>query len=335
MALSLARMRLRTIIVLIALVSAVPLGLFAGWLLFHSWQEQRGLVDRQNVDTARAISLVVDKEVESTAAALNVLASIDALDGPDLVAFSPVAMRLVARQPHWRSILLTDPNGRVLFDSADDPGPEVRVLSPDWVRRVAATQRLAVSDLFEEGSTGRFFVMIGVPVIRANAVRGILAAQIGSEALSDILRRQNPPVGGVVTLLDGTRRIMARTRNEDEYVGKPPTPRFQAAAARMVEGSWREVLLEGTPAYAALSRSRLTGWVLGLGLPSEQVDQPIRESFWALAGAGFLILSLAVAGALLLGRVVAHGLADASDAAKNLAKGESVDVHPSRLHEID
>jgi len=57
------RIRLGTILALLLLVTIVPLGLFAGQLVLTSRQQQQDLVNRQNVERARAISVAVDKEV--------------------------------------------------------------------------------------------------------------------------------------------------------------------------------------------------------------------------------------------------------------------------------
>jgi hypothetical protein len=47
-----------------------------------------------------------------------------------------------------------------------------------------------------------------------------------------------------------------------------PSAGFRDAALRMNEGSWRSVLLEGTPSYSALSRSSLSNWTVGIGQPA-------------------------------------------------------------------
>ncbi len=48
---------------------------------------------------------------------------------------------------------------------------------------------------------------------------------------------------------------MARSRGEHQDQWRPPSADFLELASRMTEGSWRSVLLEGTSAYAAMSRS--------------------------------------------------------------------------------
>ncbi len=59
----------------------------------------------------------------------------------------------------------------------------------------------------------------------------MLAAQIRSTSLSEILRRQSAPPNGVMTVLDGVPVVMARTRGELEFVGKPPSQRLRTDVA--------------------------------------------------------------------------------------------------------
>jgi len=326
--------RLRGILALLVLATTLPLGLFAGLLIWMSWQQQRAVVDRQNVDTARAMLIAVDKELESTTDALNVLASVDELHRRDLRAFNRLARRLVPREPGWDAVLLLDSAGRLLMSTAARSAQPVALPSADWARTVSASLRPIVSDLLED-PVGGHFVVVAVPVITEGKLQFILAAQLRSSALSEVLRRQNVPPNGVVTLIDRAARIVARTRNEEQYVGKPPSAGFRDAAARMNEGSWRGTLLEGTPSYSALSRSTLTGWALGIGLPAEEIDGPIRRSIWALAAVGIGILILGVTFALVFGHLIVRALGSASLAVRALARSEALPDRHSRIVEIE
>jgi PAS domain S-box-containing protein len=328
-------LRLRGILALLVLATTLPLGLFAGLLILMSWQQQRTMVDHQNVDTARAISVAIDKELESTINALDVLASVDVLQFRNLRAFNQLALRLMPREPGWHAVVLVDPSGHVLVNTAAPGAEPATPPTMDWVGTVLATARPTVSSLFEEPDTGRYFVIVGVPVVENGTLQLVLGAQIRSSVLSDVLRRQKVPPNGVVTLIDRTQRIIARTRGEDLYVGKLPSENFRAAATRMTEGSWRGKLLEGVFSYSSLSRSALTGWTIGIGFPAEQIDAPIRRSIWALTGVGLVILALGVGFALLLGHLIVRSLASASLAVRALARSEPLPDRRSRLVEIE
>jgi PAS domain S-box-containing protein len=332
-------LRLGTLVLLVSLASTVPLGLFAAWLHVSLWQSQGAVIDRQNIEMARAISVSVDKEVESTIAALRVLASLGELhagsDPDGLRHYEEIALRLVARQRRWRAVLLIDPEGRVLSSTAIEGGPPGSFGESPWFERIVATMRATPSDLLADPATGRHFVTVGVPVRRDGELLYVVAAEIGSEALSEILRRYTPVADGVATLIDSNRVIMARTRGEAKFVGGLPSPRFQEAARSMSEGSWDDVLLEGTPVYAALSTSELTGWTVGVGVGTEAVDAPIRRSAAALAAVGLGILLIGVVVSVRVGQGIGSTLGGVSAAAQALARGGTVDPPMSSVVELD
>jgi PAS domain S-box-containing protein len=329
------KLRLRAILALLVLTTTLPLGLFAGLLIARSSDEQQEIIERRNVETARAVSVAVDQHVESVRAALQALAATELLDTPDRAAFNAAALRLVPTQPGWYAILLVHPSGAVMADTALGPEDQPSFTTADWVRKVLASKRPAVSNLFQDATTGGHFFVVAVPVVRSGEVRSVLAAQIRSSSLSDILRRQSAPRNGVISIVDGASQIMARTRGEAEFVGKPPSADFIAMLTRVSEGSWRSVMLEGTSAYASLSRSPITGWTVGIGLPAIEIEAPIRQSMWALGLVGALILAIGVGGALVLSTFIVRALTSAATAARALARGESVTTVPSYITEAD
>jgi PAS domain S-box-containing protein len=329
------KLRLRAVLALLVLTTTLPLGLFAGLLIARSSHEQRSIIDRRNVETARAVSVAIDQHVESVRAALQALAATEVLDAPDRVTFNAVALRLVPTQPGWYAILLVHPSGAVIADTALGPEDTPSFTTADWVRRVLATRRPAVSNLFQDATTGGYFFVVAVPVIRSGEVRSVLAAQIRSTSLSDILRRQSAPPNGVIAVVDGASQIMARTRNEAEFIGKSPSPDFAAMLTRTGEGSWRSTLLEGIPAYASMSRSPITGWAVGIGLPATDIERPIRRSMWALGLVGAVILAIGVACALVLSTFIVRALTSAARAARALARGEAVVARRSHIAEMD
>ncbi len=83
------RLRLRTLLAVLVLVTTVPVSAFAGWLIYRSSTQQQATIDRQNIEQARAISVVGDQQIESTIASLNVLALLDEIDASDKARSSP------------------------------------------------------------------------------------------------------------------------------------------------------------------------------------------------------------------------------------------------------
>jgi signal transduction histidine kinase len=82
--------------------------------------------------------------------------------------------------------------------------------------------------------------------------------------------------------------------------------------------------LEGAPVYTAYSRSPVTGWGVGLGIPPATIDGPLRRSLWAVAGGGVGFLVAALVLSLLVGQRIARPVAALSSAVGAFGHGQTV-----------
>ena len=284
------RVGLRVVVVALTLSIVAPLGVASVISVQRTWRRQLENVDRQNIATARAVSVAIDTDIETTTAALEVFGALHALDVPDVPAFDSLARRLIGQQPHWSALLLADLHGRMLAVAPAGDVEQAGSFMTGWAQTVAATQKFVVSNLFEIPGLNGHFVMIAVPIVRDGRVRLALGARVTSDSLGDILRQQQVPPNGAVSLIDGAYRTVARTRQEQQYVGIRVNQAFIDLATRIPQGSWHTDTRDGTPVYAAFSRSPLTGLTVGLALPRQEVDGPIRRILWTLAAAWVAIL---------------------------------------------
>jgi signal transduction histidine kinase/ActR/RegA family two-component response regulator len=326
------RTRLRTILALLVLVTTLPAAVLAVWLIPRWWTQQRALIERQNVEQARAISVAVDQEIGTTIASLNVLALLEQIDAPDKTHFTEIATRVLPLHPGWESLRLIDPTLRVLASTAGQPAVlPLRYL--DWVRVVLDTGQPAVSKAVRDPASGRWMINVGVPVRRGGALKYVLSAGLYTHAFSAILEQQKLPPGGVVALLDTSPVIMARTRNEDKYLGRAATPEFVERSRSSPEGSGRSTMLEGSRAYSAWSQSNVTGWTVGVAMPSDAVDAPARRSLIVLIAAGAGAVGGGLVLSLLLGSRIVRAQTAAAAAARSLARGEGVPPFRSTIAE--
>jgi signal transduction histidine kinase len=325
------RLRLRTLLAILVLVTTLPVAAYAAWLISRSSAQQQALIDAQNIEQARAVSVAVDKEIESTVASLSVLALVESIDA-DKADFTRMAASILALHPGWHSVKVIDSSLNVIVTTSGI-GVASPVLDPAWVGEVLTTGRPAVSRVAQDVATGQWLVSVGVPVTHGRRPRYVLGAKVYAHTFGDLLQRQKMPPGGVVTLLDANSRIVARTRNQDRYVGQSATPDFVERSRGTQEGSWRSVLLEGTPAYSAWHRSDVTGWTIGIGLPSNPIDAPARRSFLALVTAGLTMFGVGLVLALILGRRLVATQTAAAAAARSLAEGRAVHAFDSRIAE--
>ena len=326
---------LRWIAVALTLSIVAPLGVVSALTIQRTWRRQIANVNRQNVATARAVSVAIDTDVETTTAALDVFGALHALDVPDIAAFDSLARRLIVRKPDWSALLLGDANGRIVAVAPEADVDEAASFATGWARNVIATRKPVVSTLFTMPGVPGHFLMIGVPVVRDGMVKLALGARVRADSLSAILRQQQTPPNGAVALLDAANVIVARTQQQEAYVGTRATQSFIEEVARTPEGSWQTRNREGTRVYAAFSRSALTGLTAALSLPEDEVDGPVVRTLWILAAAWLVILSIGTALGLIVGQVIVRAMRSASQSAMALARGEAVTPAPSRITEIN
>jgi signal transduction histidine kinase/ActR/RegA family two-component response regulator len=328
------RIGLRWIALALTLSIVAPLGVVSVISVQRTWRRQLANVDRQNVATARAVSVAVDTKIETTTAALDVFGTLHALDVPDIPAFERLASRLIVRQPDWSALLLADLNGRVLAVVPQADAAEAAAFATGWAQSVAATRAPVVSTLFTMPGVPGHFLMIGVPIVRDGKVTLALGARVRSDSFGALLRQQQVPSNDTVALIDAANRYVARNRDEASYVATPASAALVDIASRTSEGSLTTERRDGTPVYSAFSRSSLTGLTVALALPREEVDGPVRRIVWLLAAAWLVIVGVGAALGLALGQVITRAMQSASQSAMALARGEAVNPRASRIAEI-
>ena len=108
---------------------------------------------------------------------------------------------------------------------------EAATFATGWAQAVAATQKPVVSKLFEMPGVPGHFIMIGVPIVREGKVKLALGARVRSDNFGALLRQQQAPPNGALSLVDADYRIVARTKQESTYVGTRVQPGVRRLAA--------------------------------------------------------------------------------------------------------
>ena len=237
-------MALRRHLIILAALTILPLLGFTTWIVLEVHREDRARAERALTETARALSLAVEREVTSMASALESLATSKALDAGDLKAFYEQAAALGAMQQEWTTLVLTDSAGATLLDLRRPFGtrlPDLRAEIGD-VAQVVAARRPSIGESFGgEGGTRLF--AIRVPVARGGAVRYALAGIVPTSELRDVLLEQRLPSDWIGTILDRQRASSSRGRGTSS----------SSSDSRPPSGSWRPA---PAPARAGTADSR-------------------------------------------------------------------------------
>ena len=330
-------MKLRSHLTVLVLGTLLPILIFTALLILLYHQQTRRVTEDGLEDTARALSMTLDREFGASIGALQVLATHDVLRTGNLRELDRIARGILASQkPRWDNIVLYDPMGRELVNLRVPFGtPLPATTDVELIERVVRPSTPGVSNLFRGRQSGKLLVRVAVPVIAQGSPRYVLGASVDPASLTALVAQAPLPGGSLVAVLDRSYVIVARTRAAEQFVGQRATPDFIARARRTSEGSFRAHTKEGSMVYAAFSRSPLSGWTVAIGVPEAVVDGPLRTSLWLLTGAGVLVVLVGTTLAVLLGRRLERPIQALAAAAPRLVKGETISLPRSRVLELN
>jgi PAS domain S-box-containing protein len=329
-------MKIRTHLVILGLAILIPMIVFAAMAVVVLDRRQRVAVERGAVETARALSTAVDRELGGVMTILDTLGTARSLARDDIPAFHENARRVLASRPEWITIILIAPTGEPVMDAYFPHGVALpRLVERDSFDTVMRTGQPVVGPVKLDTVSRRYASAIRVPIKRDGRIVYVLSAVIEAGTIKKILSAQQLPAEWVGTAFDSDRNVVARTRGGEHLTGQRVSAEFAKALETAREGFTVTHTLEGALVYSAFSRSPTTGWGVGLGIPVPVIDDPLQRSLWTIAGAGILLLVAGTGLALLIGRRLARGLGAVAAASGAIGRREPVRVPHTGVAEVD
>src|SRR5664280_332626 len=148
----------------------LPVWIAAGLLVYYNYQSRRVLTEQRMLETARALTMVVDRELANMQASLSALSTTPSLVSGDLSAFYRQAQMVRDAYPD-ADILLADATGQELLNTFlpfGTPLPKRGVR--DAVQQLYATGKPLITNVFKGPASGRLLISVDVPVFRDGRV---------------------------------------------------------------------------------------------------------------------------------------------------------------------
>lgn len=329
-------MKLRTFLLAVVGLTLVPMLGVAGIAIWWAHQDERRAMEQALLYHARSLTLAVDREVDTSLAGLKGLATSSDLDSADLRRFYEQAGLARDAYRRWLTVALVEPSGRQLLNLLHPLGsPLPSVANLEAFQRTLRTGEPQVSDLVMGPTSERRVIAVTLPLLRDGKIRRVLVAVLTPESFASVLAAAHIARGTVGTILDRNGIVVATTQGQEQRVGKPATAGFVASAREHEEMVFTGPTLEGATAYTAFSRAPRSQFTVGIAVPSEQLEGPLRRSLWLLLGGtlGALVLSLGLAH--LAGRQFTGRLRRLMLAFNAFGRGETVPELPQfRLAEL-
>jgi len=329
-------MRIRTRLLILILAILLPAFVAALLAVGYVYQEERRAQETSFKEAVRAFALLVDNELETKEGVLQALAHSPALARGDFDTFYRHARQLAPTEE--TAIILLAPDGRQLLNTRAELGaplPTRRASNvEDLIRRVGVDHTL-VSDLFVSSLGHHQDFAIQVPVRIDGAIRYYLSMGVHAASLQKMLGEQRFPAEWLATVVDRNGRIVARSRDADQYRGRTlsATALSHFAAAR--EGVFGSTNLAGVPVQAFFSTVPASDWRVLISLPKEELRRVPLHAATFLAAIMAVLLVLASLAASWFARRAAIPIESLGRSAADLAAGREVHYRPQGVIEID
>jgi diguanylate cyclase (GGDEF)-like protein len=329
-----SRWRIGTVLLLLILACLLPGILGVAVLFAREYLNGRAQLERDMIATARAMIQSVDTQLFRARTTGQVLSTSKALSRNDLEGFHRRAREVIATTQVGMNFVLTNESGQQLVNTLREFGePLPRHGNPEILRRVFATGQPVISSIYIGGVLRKPVMSIDLPVMDNDQVRHALSVGVSLDDFNAILAAQHFPPGWVSAIFDNTGTIAARTQAPEAFVGQKGTVEYIQRISEALEGSMQTVTREGIPTLSVWSRSSVTGWSVGIGIPREILERDlIRTMTWLAAGLAILLF-VGLGLAWLAGRRIAGSVRALTEPAIALGKGLSVPVPEVSIQE--
>jgi PAS domain S-box-containing protein len=211
--------------------------------------------------------------------------------------------------------------------------PLPKAVASQGIESTFATGRPQVTGLFIAPVVDQFMFGITVPVEIGDESRYVLGRSQDQHSLTRLIAANELPLGWVAVVTDAAHRIMARSEQEDVFIGKElHSAQWHRAGP---SGAFEFVDSEGRRSLEAYVRSELTGWQTAVWAPTALLEARIRTLWWAIGLASLLAFALVFGFALWLGRIVARSVGQAARATIALKKGGPLPLSETPVAEVE
>jgi two-component sensor histidine kinase len=319
-----------TYLSLFGLATTVPLLLLLGALLFQSASEQRKQLQARVLQALDALVNDIDRDLDRDITILHTLATLQSLTNQDWPTFYDQAKAGLQGRAY---LVLIDSSGRQLVNTYVPYGQQPAITGdPETVRRILQTKAPAVSNFFVSLVVGKPVFNVSIPILQDDKVRYIISLGLLPDDLVALLASQNLGPEWVTLIWDANGVILARSRDNLHYLGKPLPPNMRERSQRAIV---RTANLDGSDVLHATARSQVSGWGVGVNVPYSLITEQMRNSLLLWGAAAVLAITIALALGLFFARQITTSLSVATKAAAAFGHGEPFPLTGSRLKEAD
>lgn len=326
----------RTLLFRLIFVSLVPTIIVIGAVLFYEYQTQRARSEQRTLQSARNAVQAIDDQLAQAELFALTLASNGHLANHDLAAFHEQVVQLLHDSNIGLSVVLYDDDGQQLLNTGVPFGqPLLKHADATPFDHVFTSGKVPAQNLIFRLSDGSPVVRTLAPVYAGSQVVSVLGVGLSTTKLNVALSQLNLPAGSTASIIDSSGTIAARTLDAGKLVGQKSYPEILKSKQLKLEGILETTSREGVPLMTAFSTSPNSGWAVVIGIPRQNLEAPLRQTFAFLGLGATLFLLLSFSLAWLTGNRIALSVRALRATATALGTGTLATVPATYIRETD
>ncbi len=254
--LSFSSLRVRLLfLVLLALVPAF------GLLIYSAWEQRLIAAVTANDRALKVARRVVQEQrqmISQSRRLLGKLAQRPEIDLTNPATCSAYLASQLKEHPNYSNFGLIALDGSIKCSAVSGTGI-INVSDRTYFRKTVKTHDFSVGDFVIGRVTGKATRPFGFPIFDSKGnLAGVLFAALELNTSSQILTQVALPVGSVLSVVDPTGTILARSVEPEKWIGKQ-SPLMRAILAQQGEGIFESQGVDGVERLYALSALVVTG----------------------------------------------------------------------------
>jgi diguanylate cyclase (GGDEF)-like protein len=258
---------IRTRLLLLCFAVAAPLMAMCGLVIWKEYQGLSQVAQRATTFHDELAVRTLDQWIKTHQEELHSLSLLPGIRNAQPVQSTELLQAHASMQPYAHGLALFDKQGKLIASS------QKGAKSFDFVHPANLYKDATVSGYTTCPITKQPAILISQPVFTDGKLSGVLVESLKPSAILDLFKNLTEAQGFVVCVVDGDKRVIARTLDNDKWVGRDFSHAKTVTAAARSDKGTIEVVGTCDPIQRTYAFQRVgnTGWLVIVGIPTTAI----------------------------------------------------------------
>jgi len=301
-----------------ALLGAIPLFLLGIGLLLDRYNSRRSMILQNNLTQASLSAVYVQGWLDGHLRTLRTLAESNEVQSGNVVQVNGLVHRQLHAQAEWTDLVVANTAGQEIAGTAH----LTDISGSGYFQQTRQTLRPVVSNLLFSLTNGQPVIVIAYPVLRGNAFRGLIAADISPTVIQRVFSQVSIPEGTVLSLWGSDCRLIAATATAKATVGTACAVADQRIFSRTDGAEIAVSPLTHQHALIGYAQVHIAPWTVTTDTPLAVAIGPVYTNLAIFLVLSLLVLGISLAWSIYSADAIARQVSLLADSARAIGEGD-------------